>query len=249
MAEYTAQVWAHRGGRKWAPENTMIAFKKSLEANVYGIELDVHRCKSGELVVIHDDDLARTTNGVGLVKDCTLEELQRLSAGAWYDAEFTREKIPTLQEVLSLVDGQAVINVEVKNLPLDYPEIEDDVITVLSEYPHKEKIVLSSFDHRVMKVIGERQPEWNIACLMVGVPYDLVGYCRSIKADFFHPEHDSFTEANVAQAKVAGIKINPWTINNERGWANMLKLGVDGIITDDPVGLVNFLAEVAKVST
>ncbi len=109
----------------------MAAFRKSLEAGVFGIELDVQRCASGELVVFHDDTLDRTTNGAGLLTDCTIEELRRLSAGDWYDPEFRDEKVPTLQEVLALVDGQAVINVEVKNTPVDYPGIDDDLVALL----------------------------------------------------------------------------------------------------------------------
>src|SRR5215470_8343850 len=77
-AAHKPQVFAHRGGRKWAPENTLVAFKKSLDVNVDGIELDIHRCKSGELVVIHDENVARTTNGTGLVKDLTWTELKKL---------------------------------------------------------------------------------------------------------------------------------------------------------------------------
>src|SRR5881394_1100240 len=108
MSKRPVQVIAHRGGRKWAPENTLAAFRKSVEAGCDAVELDIHRCATGELIVIHDDDLQRTTNGGGLVKDATFAELKRLSAGEWFSPEFKSEKLPTLQEVLDLVDGKLI---------------------------------------------------------------------------------------------------------------------------------------------
>ncbi|HEY9713815.1 MAG TPA: glycerophosphodiester phosphodiesterase family protein, partial [Chroococcales cyanobacterium] len=90
-------IIGHRGGRRWAPENTLAAFEKCLDPDTRldGIELDVQRCASGELVVIHDDDVGRTTNGVGQVRDISLDELKRLSAGLWFDRAFADQRIPT----------------------------------------------------------------------------------------------------------------------------------------------------------
>lgn len=247
MPDYNAKVFAHRGGREWAPENTMAAFRKSLEAGVYGIELDVQRCASGELVVFHDHDLSRTTNGAGLIKDCTFDELKRLSAGSWFDAEFRSEKVPSLDEVLSLVDGQVVINVELKNTPVDYPGIEDDVIAVLSEYEQIDKIIFSCFDNRLTKKMAAKKPEWNYAILMDGIPDDVCGMATSVHARFWHPNHESLLEDAVSEAKNGGLSVYPWTVNGEKDWVRMLKLGVDGIMTDDPSGLINLLQTVAKM--
>src|SRR6185437_179332 len=122
------QVIAHRGGREWAPENTMAAFRRSLDAGVHGIELDVQRCATGELVVFHDEDLSRTTNGIGLIKDCSLAELQRLDAGSWYEKQFAGERMPLLLDVLALINGKCVLNIELKNAPIAYPDIEEDLI-------------------------------------------------------------------------------------------------------------------------
>src|ERR1700679_751419 len=132
MTQPNISVFAHRGGREWAPENTMRAFTNSLELGVDGIELDVQRCASGELVVIHDADLSRTTNGGGLVAEATLDEIKRLSAGLWFDKEFYKEKVPLLSEVLSLVSGQCLLNIEIKNAPIAYPGIEEELLELLS---------------------------------------------------------------------------------------------------------------------
>lgn len=247
MTEYNALVYAHRGGREWAPENTMAAFRNSLELGVYGIELDVQRCASGELVVIHDHDLDRTTNGAGLIKDCTLPELKRLSAGLWFHPDFREEKIPLLSEVLTLVDGQVFLNIEIKNTPVDYPGIEDDVIELLSDYPHMEKVVISSFDNRLTKSLHAKQPEWNYAILLDGIPDDIVAMASNVGAKYWHPNYESLLLDVCDEAKAAGMKINVWTVNGDRDWARMLKMQVDGIITDDPEGLIKFLELVAKV--
>src|SRR5271170_2281555 len=162
------EVFAHRGGRKWAPENTLAAFKKSLDVNVDGVELDIHRCKSGELVVIHDENVARTTNGTGLVKDLTWTELRKLDAGSWFGAEFKGEHLPLLSDVLNLVDGKATVNIEIKNIPIAYPGIEDDLLKLLSTYKYPDKIVISSFDHAVLQRIHEKTTKYKLEMLIDG---------------------------------------------------------------------------------
>ncbi len=249
MSDYNALVYAHRGGREWAPENTMAAFRKSLEARVDGIELDVQRCKTGELVVFHDHDLGRTTNGVGLIKECSLDELQRLSAGSWFDKEFSAEKVPLLKDVLALVDGQLILNIEIKNLPEDYPGIDDDLIELLSEYPYMDKIIFSSFDNRITKRMQSKQPEWNYAVLLDGIPPDVVEMASFMSAKTWHPYFESLLEDVCEEARKAGLKVNVWTVNGQRDWVKMLKMPVDGIMTDDPLGLLKFIEMVVKVRT
>ena len=144
-------VIAHRGGRDWAPENTLEAFRRTVQAGVDGVEFDVHRCATGELVVIHDDDLNRTTNGVGLVKDVTLPELKRLSAGLWFDNAFREERVPLLQEVLDLFDGNTLIDIELKNSPVGYEGIEEDLLREIEPYRSKLKLAVSSFDHHCLQ--------------------------------------------------------------------------------------------------
>src|SRR6476619_3892499 len=106
------KIIAHRGGREWAPENTLASFQKALDFGVDGMEFDVQRCATGELVIFHDEELSRTTNGVGLVRDCSLDELRRLDAGSWFDRPFKGERIPLLSEVLTLVAGKCELHIE-----------------------------------------------------------------------------------------------------------------------------------------
>ena len=179
-SNHLPEVVAHRGGRVWAPENTLAAFRKSVELGADGIELDIHRCKTGELIVIHDETVDRTTDGTGFVKDMTLPQLRELSAGAkWapasqlrklsagitYSSEFKKEKLPLLTEVFDLVKGKLLINIEIKNAPIDYPGIEDDLIVLLKKYPHSDKIMVSSFDHDVIHRFHEKAPQYKCAIL------------------------------------------------------------------------------------
>jgi glycerophosphoryl diester phosphodiesterase len=236
-------VFAHRGGRKWAPENTLAAFKKSLDIHVDGIELDIHKCKSGELVVIHDESVHRTTDGAGLVKDMTYDQIKKLDAGSWYAAEFKNERIPLLSDVLSLVDGKAVINIEIKNAPVEYPGIDDDLIKLLSSYKYKNKIVISSFDHEILKRIHEKAPQYKLAILLDGLLVDLGKYSAGVGAKSWNPGFELIRSDNVVQAHQTGLEVNVWTINKPEQWKSAVEMGVDGIITDNPKALIEFLGK------
>ncbi|PZM84732.1 MAG: glycerophosphodiester phosphodiesterase [Candidatus Melainabacteria bacterium] len=248
---------SHRGGRHWAPENTLVAFKMSLDIGVEGLELDVQRCASGELVVIHDELVNRTTNGVGLVEQITYDELKRLDAGSfWHDeyedageVNFKGEKIPLLKDVLDLVDGRAFVNVELKNTPIEYPGIEDDLIDLLSDYRHRDKIIVSSFDHRLMYSLKEKESSLSIALLADALFVNVVELAQQIGADYFHPCFGSLRKEIVEEAHAAGLKVNAWTINTAREWAMAVDWELDGVITDAPHMYKAFLEKRKALST
>ncbi|CAN5202349.1 glycerophosphodiester phosphodiesterase [soil metagenome] len=250
------QVVAHRGGRVWAPENTLAAFRKSVDLGADGIELDIHRCKTGELIVIHDEEVDRTTDGTGFVKDMTLSQLRGLSAGAkWapasqlrklstgitYSSEFKKEKLPLLTEVFDLVKGKLVINIEIKNAPIDYPGIEDDLIVLLKKYPYPDKIMVSSFDHDVIHRFHEKAPKYKCAILSDCILSDIGSYAKAVGADNWNPGFGDFRADAAQRAHAAGLKVNVWTVNSPAEWKSALAMPVDGMITDDPEGLKKFL--------
>jgi len=236
-------VIAHRGGKVWAPENTMSAFKQSLLACVDAIELDIQRVQTGELVVFHDQDLSRTTNGFGSVHSCSLDEIKRLSAGAWFDASFKEEKVPLLQEVLDLVAGQVMLNIEIKNLPHSYEDIEEDLMAMLEGYDTS-KVVVSSFDHRVLKKLKGRI---ETALLMVGAPASVSDYCTDLGATYFHCQKDHINEDTLEEAHQGTIKVFGWVANTDRDWSRLIKLEVDGIVSDDPESLMAFIETIKEV--
>lgn len=239
-APISPQVLGHRGGRKWAPENTLASFKRCVE-NGYGIELDIHRCKTGELIVIHDEDLSRTTNGRGLVKDKTLTQLKELSAGKYFGTEFEGEKLPLLSEVLDLVDGKVPIFIEIKNTPIEYPGIDDALIELLAKYKAKDSLTIISFDHAVLKRFHEKAPQYKIGFLDCAVPYDISDYAKHFGATAWHADFSGIRASDVELAHKGGVKVSLWTVNKPKDWASSVKMGVDSIVTDDPAGLALYL--------
>jgi glycerophosphoryl diester phosphodiesterase len=235
------KIIAHRGGRRWAPENSMSAFKKSIAAHVDGIEFDIHKCKSGELVICHDEDVARTADGAGLIKDLTLAELRKFDFGPKYGHGFKDEHIATLEELLKVVDGKLVMNIEIKNSPIRYPGIEEDLLKLLESYKYPDKIVISSFDHDCLARISKRTSKYRLATLMDCLVYDLPGYSKKVGAKNWHPEFEGIRPDSVKAAHEAGLTVNPWTVNGEKAWQSAKDMHVDGIITDDPEGLAKFL--------
>ncbi len=218
----------------------MAAFRKCLELGV-DIELDVQRCASGELIVIHDEDLSRTTNGVGQVCDINYDEINRLSAGLWFDSDFSGENVPLLSDVLKLISGQLNINVEIKNAPIAYDDIEEELLAMLADYGHGDKIIVSSFDHYVIQRLRALDSSLQLALLLDGVLVDMPAYAEKLGVNYFHPCLGSCRADLVEEAQAAGLKVNVWTANGRRAWSKALKMGVDGIVTDDPAGLMVLL--------
>jgi len=159
---------AHRGANTEAPENTMAAFRKAVEVGATGLEFDVQLSKDGAVVVIHDEKLERTTNGSGLVKDYTLEELQRLDAGTWFDEEFAGEKMPTLDQILDeFASTELIFNIELKSGIVLYPGLEEKVIEEVKRRNLTDQVVLSSFNHYSLVTCRELNKEIRTGMLYV----------------------------------------------------------------------------------
>ena len=149
------KVFAHRGASGDYPENTILAFDKALALDVYGIELDVHKSKDGHLVVIHDEDIQRTFKGKGRVMDYTLSELKKFNCRKFEFIENLNCKIPTLREVFELIKNTDIIlNIEAKTDLIHY-DLEQDVIDLIKEYNFEEKVLISSFNHKCIKIFKE----------------------------------------------------------------------------------------------
>lgn len=262
---FPTKVIAHRGGRTSVPENTLAAFSNALAIGVDGIELDVRRCATGELVVAHYSDLSEMTTSHGQIQDLSYEQIRQLDASAGH-TEFAGERIPLLSEVLALINGKVLLNIEVKTLPDCYPGIEDDMAAMLAGYP-AEMLLLSSFDQRLLSRLKKKLPNIKQAILMrkfahnialnmrpVSLPFkakplawpdslvlDQIGYCVRRGAVAWHPSLLQVNADLVAAAHKAGLKVNVWTANSEGQWAALLAMKVDGIITDNPLGLQQFL--------
>jgi glycerophosphoryl diester phosphodiesterase len=220
-------IIGHRGATEYEPENTLASFAKALEIGVDGIELDVHICKTGEVVVIHDSRLKRTTNGSGYVKDKTLEELKGLDAGKG-------QRIPTFKEVLDLIDKRAIVDIELKAEHTSGP-----VADILQEYIKghgwkEDHFLISSFDHHELRRFHMAMPKVPFAPLIAAKPLDYALFAQNMNATAVNPLFDFIDGEFVQDAHKRGLKMFVWTVDHPDDIKEMIKIAVDGFITNRP---------------
>lgn len=220
---------AHRGAMGYEPENTLLSFQKAIELNADMIEMDVYRCKTGELVVIHDYTLDRTTNGSGYVWDYTYEEIKRLRTGK-------DQTIPGLDEVLENL-GNIKINLELKD-----EAIAEQVYNTITRYVKQGKwayddFLISSFNHCLLldflKVM-KNNPGIKICPLILGIPLGLAEFAEKLNAYSIHISTEFVNTAIVEDAHQRGMKIFVFVVNDQRELKRIRSLGVDGIFTNYP---------------
>lgn len=230
------KIIAHRGASAYAPENTMAAFRKAIDMEAEGIELDVHLTKDGHVVVIHDEKEDRTSNGSGMISDMTLEEVKQLDFGSWFSDEFAGEKIPTLEEVLELLKGwSGLLNIELKILKAGmYEGLEQKVVDLVKSYDMLENTIISSFNHYSLATVKKIEPRMKIGLLYSSGIYEPWNYAATLNADAIHPHYFSIVPELVEICHAHNIQVNPYTIDDPEHILYMLKAKVDGIITNVP---------------
>lgn len=229
-AAHTPVVIAHRGASAHAPENTLAAFQLALEQQADGIELDVHLSADGQLIVIHDDDLARTTNQAGKVGELPLAEIRAADAGEG-------QKIPTLDEVLTLIQGQMWINIEFKGFAPYSPDIPEKVLVLVKAHGLGEKIIYSSFDPRLLIQTRKLQPDAKVGLLLLpGMAGKLVRWLFEplVKPWSLHPHYSLAQPSFMQRAARKGQAVLCWTVNDAAEIRRLKQLGVWGVITDSP---------------
>ena len=223
--------FGHRGARGHEPENTLRSVRKALELGADGIEVDVYFA-DGQLVVIHDQTLGRTTNGSGSVTSKSFAHLRSLDAGLG-------ERIPTLAEVFDTVDHRAVINVELKG-----PHTAAPVVALIDDYVRQrgwryDEFLVSAFDHAQLRETKKLQPEIRLGALTEKIARDLAAFAERLGAWSVNSSKDCVTAELVADAHRRGLKVFVFTINEPRDIARMKKLGVDGVFSDFPERIVS----------
>jgi glycerophosphoryl diester phosphodiesterase len=235
-------IIAHRGFKKKYPENTLIAFQAAMDAGVSMIELDVTLSRDRKLVVIHDATLERTTNGYGSVHDHTLAELKQLDAGSWFHADFADERLPELSEVLDLVNGRVITNIEIKSNAYEphHPAdaIEKQVVDLVKQKKALDAVLISSFKVEILRQVLEIAGRPALA-LISSDPADgqTIKLCQDLKAFSWHPDHRILTGSQVEKMHTAGFKIFPYTVDTLEDYLKISDMNVDGVITNDPVSL------------
>ena len=217
----------HRGARGYEPENTLISFQKALDLGVDGIELDVHLSKDGVVVVIHDETVDRTTDGIGAIHDLAVAKIKKLRTDK-------NQQIPTLTEVLDLIDKRVFVNIELKGKGTSKP-----VVQLVEKYIAENDwsygdFIISSFDWNLLDEVVVLNPKIPIAVLTETTVEEALAFAKKIKATAINPDYTLLSPENSKQLKGEGFQIFPWTVNEIDAIAKMKSYGVDGIISDYP---------------
>lgn len=263
------EVQGHRGARARLPENTLPAFAHALQVGADVLELDVVVTADDRLLVMHDPvvnvELCRQRDGSPVaaataVRSLTLAQAQALDCGRARHPRFPSQQPvpgtppPSLEQVIALVQGSTLpaaarvrLNVEAKSVP-GRPELAPPparfaalVVDTLRRHGLLERSVLQSFDHRILVAATALAPTLTTAVLVDESLPDLVAVARAAGARIVSPHQDWITAVEVQACHAAGLRVIPWTVNDEAGWRRMLELDVDGVISDDPEALIAFL--------
>lgn len=228
-------IYAHRGFSGKYPENTILAFKKCLDMDIYGIELDVHKTKDGKIVVIHDEKVDRTFNGHGFVKDLTLKKLKSLNSSFEGYQNNKECKIPTLEEVLILISPtNLILNIELKTDKVNYPNIEKDVLGLILKYNMKNRVLISSFNGNSLKNFHKLDPSVKTALLCYLPINNVVNFAKFLGNSYLHAPLILVNESLVELCHTNLLGINIYTVNEEDDMLHCLNLNVDGIFTNYP---------------
>lgn len=205
------------------------------------MEFDIHRSRDGHIVVHHDDRLERTTNGHGLIGECTLAELKRLDAGRWFGSQFAGLKIPTLAEVLELAacyPRRVTLNLESKSGVVTYPNLEVDAWTMLQAFGLEDRAILSSFNHFALRNLKCSIPTARIGVLYQSRFVDPWRYAQSLGAKAIHPRFTALEPSTVEECKRQGIAVHTYTVNSRKWAKRMFQWRVDAVITNKPDVLI-----------
>jgi glycerophosphoryl diester phosphodiesterase len=215
----------HRGAMGHEPENTLLSIKKAIALGVDAIEVDVHNVEN-KLVVIHDRDLSRTTNGMGYLEHNSFAYVRSLDAGKG-------EQVPTLEEVLKTVDRQVIINIELKgnNTAKLVIDLIKDYLKAGWSYTD---FVVSSFDHDQLHQVKAICPEIVTGMLIYGLPWQYLASAHKLQATLIIPSLDYVTSKMIESAHQQGFKVWVYTVNQPDDLKLMRALGVDGIFTNYP---------------
>ncbi|MCU5473369.1 glycerophosphodiester phosphodiesterase [Bacillus paranthracis] len=243
---------AHRGASAYAPEHTIPAYTLGQQLKADYIEIDLQMTKDGHLVAMHDETVNRTTNGTGLVKEHTLEELKQLKAGSSFNEkhpnlakkEYENAKVPTLEEIIEMFGHDANYYIETKS-PDEYPGMEEKLLEIINHYEIQDKVIIQSFSEKSLQ---------KIHSLNVNIPLvQLLSYKKAVQLTELEIKkyktyciglgmnYKYIDSAYVKKIKKHGLEVHPFTIDNEQDMKKLLLWGVDGMFTNYPERLHSLL--------
>jgi len=237
-------IIGHRGAAGHAPENTMASFWLAYEFGAHAIELDTTLSADGELVVIHDDTIDRTTDGRGFVDEMTVKELKQYDAGRWYHPRFEGERIPTLEEVLLQLPESFIINIEIKG---SSGKLEERLAKLLVQCNRVETVFISSFRHKSLRYLKQLLPEIKVGLGYTADVVDHIAFANNFTPSLYslHPHHALIGLHEIQEAVDQGIEVYPYTVNDPEKMKTLIEAGASGIITDYP----DRMSQLLKVPT
>ena len=242
-AHAIVKIIAHRGASAYAPENTLVAFKKAIDLGATMLELDVHQTNDSHLVVIHDETVDRTTNGEGNIKDLSLAQIKLLDAGSWFSPEYAGEKIPTLGEVFDITPDSISLLIELKEGSIEYPGIEERVVQMIHKRDAQHRVILKSFDDDILKRLRKLAPDvrrlkvfvTQISFLGIIIERGLnFGTVLNDSVQYVQHHWFGLTQSFIDEAHRKGYQVFAWDVNDLDRMKDLVEIGIDGIETDHP---------------
>lgn len=227
-------VVGHRGAAGHAPENTLASFEAALRLGADVVELDVRPSVEGELVVIHDATVSRTTDGHGEVAALSVAELRGFDAGVRFGAQFRGERIPTLREALGWAQGRTELVIEIKGDPQPRPGVEEQVVRLVAEHEMIERVMVISFYHPALRRLREVEPRIATGMLYTGFLADTAAAALAAGADCVRPGWHDWNATLVEAVHRSGLVAGAWTVDDEGAMARLLDMGLDSITTNYP---------------
>ena len=239
-------IIAHRGASAEAPENTLVSFERAIRQGADAVELDVRLTKDEAVVVIHDATLSRTTDGRGRVSEHTLEQLKKFDAGSWFHRRYKGEYIPTLAEVLDLVDGKVGINIEIKPVVDQRTAIRivERSLGVVKDFRAEEEVLITSFQHLILKIVRKFNRRVTLGILYHPLQHfgkSPVALARRYDARVIVCAHRFLRRPWVTQAHAQRIAVASYIVETKKTLSRCLQYGIRGIITNRPEEIKMFL--------
>ena len=220
-------IIGHRGAMGYIAENTLPSIKKAIDLGVNGVEIDIFKCASGELVVFHDKTLEKLTNATGYIETLDIDSIQKIDVLGGYT-------IPTLDEVLDLINGRIFVNIELKGSQTAIKTNEILINYLKNKVWSSDKFLISSFDWDELKIFRKVNQKLPVAVITEDDPLDAIPVALELNAVAINPDYKTLNSFNIKKIKEKKLKIYPWTVNEMDDINKMIDFQVDGIITDYP---------------